>query len=162
MAGRSGLEKSFGDGAAYPSQSPRREPDCMSELVPRIQAATAQSPTTSNQLPTVVPAPQKQFFGVLGQRHVICINGLPNNGKAFIAEELGWYLEFFHGAKVEYFHVDHYAVHGSREANARALLEDVQSFLRKAGGIGAKKAQEIQASQASSPSVPVCSPKSRS
>ena len=85
-------------------------------------------------MPTVVPAPQKQFFGVLGQRHVICISGLPNNGKMFVAQELGWYLEFFYGAKVAYFAVDEYANHGSRDENARALLDDVKSFLRKSGG----------------------------
>jgi len=112
------------------------DPEDMDELVPKIQAKTAQaSRVPSNALPTAVPAPQKQYFGVLGQRHVICINGLPNNGKAFVAKELGWYLEFFHGAKVRYFAVDHYAGHGSREANARALLADVSGFLRKAGGI---------------------------
>jgi len=111
--------------------------------MPKIQAATAQSSATdSNQLPTVVPAPQKQYFGVLGQRHVICISGLPNNGKAFLAYELGWYLEFFHGAKVELFEVERYAHHGSREANAQALLDDVLSFLHKAGGIGASPSGE--------------------
>ena len=41
--------------------------------------------------------------------------------------------------EVEYFHVDHYAVHGSREANARALLEDVQSFLRKVRKAGRER-----------------------
>jgi len=89
----------------------------------------------------MVPAPQKQFFGVLGQRHVICINGLPNNGKAFVAKELGWYLEFFHGARVEYFSVDDYANFGSREENAVALLEDVRDFLRRSGGKGESNAE---------------------
>ena len=65
---------------------------------------------------------------MLGQRHVICINGLPNNGKAFLPHELGWYLEFFHGAKVEYFEVERYAHLGSKEADAHALLDDVLSL----------------------------------
>ena len=122
-----------------PSLLPRRSPniDEMNELMPKIQASTARNRRPSNEQPTAVPAPQKQYFGVLGQHHVICINGLPNNGKAFVARELGWYLEFFHGARVEYFEVDKYADCGSREANARALLADVQCFLRSAGGIGA-------------------------
>jgi hypothetical protein len=83
-----------------PSLQPRGSPglDEMNELVPKIQASTARKARPSNEQPTTVPAPQKQYFGVLGQRHVICINGLPNNGKAFVARELGWYLEFFHGA----------------------------------------------------------------
>ena len=84
-----------------PSLQPRGSPspglDEMNELVPKIQASTARKARPSNEQPTTVPAPQKQYFGVLGQRHVICINGLPNNGKAFVARELGWYLEFFHG-----------------------------------------------------------------
>jgi len=143
MAGCSGLVTSHGDDAANPPpSSPEmiRKRSCgdIGELMPKIQAATAQSSAkNSNQLPTVVPAPQKQFFGVLGQRHVICINGLPNNGKAFLAYELGWYLEFFHGAKVKLFQVEKYAHHGSREANAQALLDDLLSFLHQAGGIGA-------------------------
>ena len=110
--------------------------DDLSELIPKIQMNTASNNRCeANAMPTVVPAPQKQFFGVLGQRHVICINGLPNNGKKFVAYELGWYLEFFYGAKVAYFQVEDYTSHASREANALALLEDVQKFLRKAGGI---------------------------
>lgn len=112
------------------------ESEQLSELVPKIQVAAARNTCATNTLPTAVPAPQKQFFGVLGQRHVICINGLPNNGKAFVAMELGWYLEFFHGAQVQYYEVGDYNDRGSREANARALLEDVSAFLRRAGGIG--------------------------
>merc|ERR1719235_1795636 len=116
MPGRPGAQAGAVDGTA---ELPRSPPICtdlgypppsrpgaakrasnidMSELMPKIQAATAKSSANvSNKLPTVVPAPQKQYFGVLGQRHVICMSGLPNNGKAFLADELGWYLEFFHG-----------------------------------------------------------------
>jgi len=115
---------------------PRLNSSELSELVPKIQLAMVRNSAPSNTQPTAVPAPQKQYFGVLGQRHVICITGLPNNGKAFVAKELGWYLEFFHGARVAYFEVDHYADRGSREANARAMLADVTDFLRKAGGMG--------------------------
>ena len=105
------------------------------ELAPKIQMTTVRNNASlENYTPTTVPAPQKQYFGVLGQRHVICINGLPNNGKAFVARELGWYLEFFHGARVAYYEVDHYADYGSRDANAQALLKDVQSFLQTTGG----------------------------
>ena len=109
----------------------------LSELMPKIQLATARNNVNvDNATPTVVPAPQKQFFGVLGQRHVICINGLPNNGKMFVAKELGWYLEFFYGTKVAYFQVEDYIGSGGREANALALLDAVQSFLhqKKVGG----------------------------
>jgi broad specificity phosphatase PhoE len=155
MAGRSGLQTPAECGSTDPLRSRPICPDLgyppplpfelkrtstmdMSELMPKIQAATAKrSANVSNNLPTVVPAPQKQYFGVLGQRHVICICGVPNNGKAFIAHELGWYLEFFHGAKVEYFEVERYAQHGRKDENANALLDDILHFLRKAGGIGA-------------------------
>jgi broad specificity phosphatase PhoE len=155
MAGRSGVQPSPEDGAedqpsplpicsdlGYPPPPlgvPRRDSSFdMSELMPKIQAKTAKSSANvTNNLPTVVPAPQRQYFGVLGQRHVICISGLPNNGKAFLAHELGWYLEFFHGAKVKYFEVERYFNHGSKEANAHALLDDVVHFLHEAGGIGA-------------------------
>ena len=89
-----------------------------------------------NTQPTTLPAPQKQYFGTMGMRHVLCICGLPNTCKSFVAFELGWYLEFFHGATVEYFDVAHYAGRGTKEACARALLEDVQKFLDQAGGRG--------------------------
>ena len=36
---------------------------------------------------------------------IICLTGLPHRGRASLASELGWYLEFFHGAKVDYFDV---------------------------------------------------------
>ena len=71
----------------------RYDTDELHELMPKIQAATLKqnSESKDNSTPTRIPAPQKQFFGVLGQRHIICISGLPNTGKGFVACELGWY-----------------------------------------------------------------------
>lgn len=134
--------------------SPGYERSGLNELVPRIQASTARKAASiANEQPTTVPAPQKQYFGVLGQRHVICLIGVPNNGKAFVARELGWYLEFFHGARVAYFEVDKYVDEGSREANASKLLGDVQSFLRSAGGIRASRSSNDKM-EASGPPTP--------
>ena len=120
------------------------------ELAPKIQMTTVRNNASlENYTPTTVPAPQKQYFGVLGQRHVICITGLPNNGKKFVAQELGWYLEFFYGTRVNYFRVEDYAHHGSKEANARALLQDVQSFLRITGGIGRSPSSKAESEDGS-------------
>ena len=119
-----------------PAGVPRVNSQQYSELAPKIQVTVAKNANSGNTQPTVVPAPQKQFFGTLGQRHAICVSGLPNNGKAFVAKELGWYLEFFHGARVEYFQVEQYFVEGrGKEADAQALLADVSSFLRSASGL---------------------------
>lgn len=99
--------------------------------------------TTFNPQPTAVPAPQKQFFGTLGLRHVICIAGLPHRGRNYIAHELGWYLEFFHGAEVRHFDVAQHAeaTGGSREANAEGLLTELQAFLQ---GKSAATAQNFE------------------
>ena len=82
--------------------------------------------------PTAVPAPQKQFFGTLGTRHVICFCGLPHRGRHYIASELGWYLEFFHGSVVRIFDVAEFAEasgEGTREQHAEDLMMALESFL---------------------------------
>lgn len=109
---------------AMPSVSPLR-------LCPKSQAKIVGHSTELNPQPTAVPAPQKQFFGTLGMRHVICIVGLPHRGRNYVASELGWYLEFFHGAEVRLFDVAESASgKGSRESHAEDLLQAIEEYLR--------------------------------
>jgi hypothetical protein len=98
---------------------------------PKSQALDLLS--VSNPQPTTVPAPQRQYFGTLGARHVICMVGLPYRGRNYVASELGWYLEFFHGAEVRHFDVAASAAASGgsgREEHAQALLAEIQSFLQ--------------------------------
>ena len=100
---------------------------------PKSQAKIVNHASVQNPMPTAVPAPQKQFFGTLGVRHVICMVGLPHRGRNYVAAELGWYLEFFHGTEVKIFDVAAYA-DASGEASSRGkcahdLLAAVDAFL---------------------------------
>ena len=100
---------------------------------PRSQADIVNHASDQNPEPTAVPAPQRQFFGTLGARHVICLVGLPVRGRNYVASELGWYLEFFHGAEVKVFDVAEYADkfgEASREKHAHHLLEALEAFLQ--------------------------------
>ena len=65
-------------------------------------------PTTDNPLPTAVPPPIAATAGTLGVRHVLCLIGLPERGKPFIAGRLQAYLSFFHGAEVKLFNISQY------------------------------------------------------
>lgn len=90
-------------------------------------------PTEENPQPTAVPPPIAAVAGTLGDRHVLCLIGLPERGKPFIAKRLMGYLAFFHGASVKLFDLREYkeragAPPGSEE-NAQLLLEDLMSFM---------------------------------
>ena len=67
-------------------------------------------PTEDNPLPTAVPPPIAATAGTLGVRHVLCLIGLPERGKPFIAGRLDAYLSFFHGAEVRRFNINDYLV----------------------------------------------------
>ena len=87
--------------------------------------------TADNPLPTAVPPPIAATAGTLGVRHVLCLIGLPERGKPFIARRLESYLSFFHGAAVRRFDINEYqkADAGSDE-NANALLYDLREFMQ--------------------------------
>ena len=114
--------------AAVPVDAPPQQrgmPECQANIVNRA--------SDFNPEPTAVPAPQKQFFGTLGVRHVICMVGLPVRGRNYVASELGWYLEFFHGSEVRLFDVAEFASSSgdaSREQHAEDLLTAVNSFMQ--------------------------------
>ena len=57
------------------------------------------------QSPTKVPPPISALTGALGQRHVICVIGLPFSGQTPVTHLLRQHLEFFHGAAVRIFDV---------------------------------------------------------
>ena len=65
--------------------------------------------TSDNPLPTAVPPPIAATSGTLGVRHVLCLIGLPERGKPFIARRLQSYLSFFHGADVQLFNINDYS-----------------------------------------------------
>ena len=88
--------------------------------------------TENNPLPTAVPPPIAANAGTLGVRHVLCIIGLPERGKPYIARRLQAYLSFFHGAEVQVYDLTQYqqSEPGS-DANADALLKDLKQFMIK-------------------------------
>ena len=88
-------------------------------------------PTQDNPLPTAVPPPIAATAGTLGVRHVLCLIGLPERGKPFIAGRLEAYLSFFHGAEVRRFNINDYA---KGAAGARSFGE----------WVGARAAPHVQ------------------
>ena len=88
--------------------------------------------TDYNPQPTAVPPPIAANAGTLGVRHVLCIIGLPERGKPYIARRLQSYLSFFHGADVQLFNIAEY-VRGppGSDENADALLADLRKFMEK-------------------------------
>jgi len=89
--------------------------------------------TTNNPQPTAVPPPIAANAGTLGVRHVLCVIGLPERGKPYIARRLQAYLSFFHGADVQVFDMLDYQTGPSGcDENADALLADMRLFMGKA------------------------------
>ena len=87
-------------------------------------------PTAHNPLPTAVPPPTAANAGTLGVRHVLCIIGLPERGKPYIARRLSAYLSFFHGADVQVFNIlDYQRGPPGCDDNAAALLGDLRKFM---------------------------------
>ena len=88
--------------------------------------------TENNPLPTAVPPPIAANSGTLGVRHVLCVIGLPERGKPYIARRLQSYLSFFHGADVQTYNLSDYqkGPPGCDE-NAYLLLADLRTFMSK-------------------------------
>lgn len=88
--------------------------------------------TENNPLPTAVPPPIAANAGTLGVRHVLCVIGLPERGKPYIARRLQAYLSFFHGAEVHIFNLQDYERgKAGCDENADALLGDLRQFMYK-------------------------------
>jgi len=86
--------------------------------------------TSDNPLPTAVPPPIAATAGTLGVRHVLCLIGLPERGKPFIARRLDGYLSFFHGAQVKRFNINDYVVDDpGSDTNADKLHQDLRKFM---------------------------------
>eukprot|EP00241_Pyramimonas_parkeae_P002424 CAMPEP_0114230552 /NCGR_PEP_ID=MMETSP0058-20121206/3535_1 /TAXON_ID=36894 /ORGANISM="Pyramimonas parkeae, CCMP726" /LENGTH=524 /DNA_ID=CAMNT_0001341769 /DNA_START=233 /DNA_END=1807 /DNA_ORIENTATION=+ len=89
-------------------------------------------PTDSNPLPTSVPPPIQALSGIMGERHVMVMLGLPCRGKSFTARRLQKYLQFFHGANCQRFDVcDYLSPEGGSEESFTDLYDDLQKFLTK-------------------------------
>lgn len=89
--------------------------------------------TSDNPLPTAVPPPIAAVAGLLGVRHVLCLIGLPERGKPFIAQRLSKYLSFFHGAEVKLFDVnevmDRAGGPPGSDHNAMFMFEEIKAFM---------------------------------
>ena len=118
-------------GAKKPDDPQRRktEPDIDPFVKSQAHLLTA---TDYNPKPTAVPPPIAANAGTLGVRHVLCVIGLPERGKPYIAKRLKSYLSFFHGADVQLFNIREY-VSGpcGCDANAEALLYDLKRFMER-------------------------------
>ena len=90
-------------------------------------------PTEENPQPTAVPPPIAAVAGTLGDRHVMCMIGLPERGKPFIAKRLQQYLSFFHGAQVRIFDLHTYQQKSGHPAgsdeNAELLMHELRAFM---------------------------------
>jgi len=89
--------------------------------------------THDNPLPTAVPPPIAAVAGLLGVRHVLCLIGLPERGKPFIAHRLSKYLSFFHGAEVKLFDINEVMARAGEPAgsdhNAMFMFEEIKRFM---------------------------------
>ena len=92
--------------------------------------------TENNPLPTAVPPPIAANAGTLGVRHVLCVIGLPERGKPYIARRLQAYLSFFHGADVHIYNLSDYQKgEPGCDENADALLADLRQFMSKENSV---------------------------
>ena len=96
-------------------------------LFPAAQKG-ATTETEWNANPTKVPPPIAALTGTLGQRHLICVIGLPFSGQIPVTHLLRHYLEFMHGAEVRLFDVNDHTS-GTPEENRASLLEVITTFL---------------------------------
>lgn len=89
--------------------------------------------TQDNPLPTAVPPPIAAVAGLLGVRHVLCLIGLPERGKPFIAHRLSKYLSFFHGAEVKLFDINEVMGRSGGPAgsdlNANFMFDEIRTFM---------------------------------
>jgi hypothetical protein len=89
--------------------------------------------THDNPLPTAVPPPIAAVAGLLGVRHVLCLIGLPERGKPFIAHRLSKYLSFFHGAEVKLFDINEVMSRAGGPAgsdlNATFMFDEIKTFM---------------------------------
>ena len=107
-------------------------------------------PTQDNPQPTAVPPPIAAVAGMLGDRHVMCMIGLPERGKPFIAKRLKQYLEFFHGAQVRIFDLHTYQLRSGKPAgsdeNAELLLVELRAFMSSSKGSASANLDHLGAS----------------
>lgn len=108
-------------------------------------------PTAHNPLPTAVPPPTSANAGTLGVRHVLCIIGLPERGKPYIARRLSAYLSFFHGAEVQVFNiVDYQRGPAGCDENAQGLLADLRKFMGRRNSAAAQNMPHLESRRAAS------------
>ena len=61
-----------------------------------------------NPMPQSLPPPKYGEQGIIGEKHVLVMVGLPARGKTHMAKRLCQYLRFFHGANTRVFNVGDY------------------------------------------------------
>ena len=62
----------------------------------------------ANPTPQSIPPPKYGDQGIIGEKHVLVMVGLPARGKTHMAKRLCQYLRFFHGANTRVFNVGEY------------------------------------------------------
>ena len=104
---------------------------------------TSTEVSVHNTEPTKVPPPIAALTGTLGQRHVICVIGLPCSGQIPVAHTMRHYLEFMHGADVKCFDVNEFSA-ATPEANREELLSAVGAHLMSERRMSSAAASQIR------------------
>ena len=104
---------------------------------------TSTEVSVHNTEPTKVPPPIAALTGTLGQRHVICVIGLPCSGQIPVAHTMRHFLEFMHGADVKCFDVNEFSA-ATPEANREELLSAVGAHLMSERRMSSAAASQIR------------------
>ena len=118
-----------------------------STSAPDDRISFAEFGAVENPTPQSIPPPKYGDQGIIGEKHVLVMVGLPARGKTHMAKRLCQYLRFFHGANTRVFNVGEYrrrfagagqkADYFKRENKeqrmrfAREALKDLVDFLFK-------------------------------
>eukprot|EP00966_Prymnesium_polylepis_P129338 2991299-Prymnesium_polylepis.3 len=100
--------------------------------------------TQDNMTPTKVPPPITALSGTLGQRHVICITGLPFSGQIPVAHLLKHYLEFMSGTWVKLFDVSDHVTSTQFQENRAGMLSAITAYLAGKGRADSSSAAQIR------------------
>lgn len=79
-----------------------------STSAPDDRNSFAEFGAVENPTPQSIPPPKYGDQGIIGEKHVLVMVGLPARGKTHMAKRLCQYLRFFHGANTRVFNVGEY------------------------------------------------------
>ena len=78
------------------------------EVLPKTLDEFKEQFNVDNPKPQSIPPPIYGDQGIIGEKHVLVMVGLPARGKTHMAKRLCQYLRFFHGANTRVFNVGEY------------------------------------------------------